>query len=169
VKDKRYHIIYLKRLIEEIFHLKAVEIKILQNNERFLDVYSINLVKFFRSIGINPGNKIKNQSTIPAWVWEDKVFMRACLRGLVDTDGSIFRMSKKDPNLLRISFTNYNNALIEDTRKAFIKLGFHPSKIILNKQFFLSRKEDINKYLKEIGFSNKKHNNRINLIKSLVM
>lgn len=161
VKDKEYHT-YLRNLVKKIFNLKAVEQKMPKNNERFLDVYSKNLVKLFISMGINSGNKIKNQSTIPEWVWGDKKFVRACVRGLIDTDGSIFRMSRRDSHLLRISFTNYNQKLLEDTRNALIELGFHPSKIISEKQFFISRKEDISKYLKEISFSNRKHSERLN-------
>ncbi|MEK6828720.1 MAG: LAGLIDADG family homing endonuclease [Nanoarchaeota archaeon] len=157
IKDKDYHAEYLKNLIEEIFKLKAVEIKRYKSNERFLDIYSVNLVKFFMLMGINAGDKIKNQSTIPLWVWKDKNFLKACIRGLIDTDGSIFRMSRKDPNLFRISFTNHNKTLLQDTRRALIEIGFNPSKIIDNRQFYLSKQDEIKKYLKEVGFSNNKH------------
>ena len=87
----------------------------------------------------------------------------------MDTDGSIFRMSNKDQNLIRISFTNHNSKLLEDTRKGLIVLGFYPSKIIMNRQFFISRQEDIKKYLKEVGFSNKKHLKRIKIFNSPVV
>jgi len=150
-------------LAKNVFNLNAKELLRLKNknNERFLDLYSKELVLFFISIGIKPRDKILNQSTIPNWIWRDDNFLRACLRGLIDTDGSIFRMSNKNPNLLRICFTNYNIKLLNDTRDSFIKLGFNPSKIISNKQFFISRKKDIGKYLKEVGFSNKKHIDRV--------
>ncbi len=163
-KDKDYHINYLKNLCENIFNLKAKEI--LRPNERFLDIYSKELVEFFIDMGLNAGDKIKNQITIPYWVWENESFLKACVRGLIDTDGSVFRMSNKDPKLIRLSFTNYNMKLLIDTRNAFIKLGFFPSKIIVNKQFFISRKSDISKYLKEINFSNLKHIERLKIIDS---
>ena len=168
--DKDYHENYLKELGKSLFKLEGrVLLRIKEkNNERFLDFYSKELVEFFKEIPIYPGNKIKNQSTIPKWIIEHNTFLKACLRGLIDTDGSIFRMSNKNFNLLRICFTNYNITLLNDTRNAFIKLGFNPSKIILNKQFFLSRKSDITKYLKEIGFSNKKHLDRLNKFSPVV-
>ena len=62
--------------------------------------------------------------------------------------------------VFKINFTNYNKKLLQDTLLAFIKLGFHPSKIINNKQFNLSRKGDIVRYINQIGFSNKKHRKR---------
>jgi hypothetical protein len=70
-------------------------------------------------------------------------------------------MSRRDSNLIRISFTNYNIGLLNDVRKTFLELGFHPSKIINEKQFFISRQEEIKKYLKEVGFSNNKHRERV--------
>ena len=112
------------------------------------------------SKGLKTGNKIKSQVTIPQWIIENKKFLQACLKGLIDTDGCIHHMSKRDHNLLRITFTNYNQKLLYDTRAAFIKLGFNPSKIIRSRDFYLSRQEEIRKYLKEIGFSNKKHIDR---------
>lgn len=168
IKDKDYHINHLKNLVREIFNLNSVEIKRPETNERFLDIYSKKLIEFFVSMGIKPGNKIKNQSTIPVWIWKTNEFIKSCLKGLIDTDGSIFRMSNKNPNLIRINFTNHNSTLLNDTRKLFLVLGFNPSKIINNRQFYISRQEEIKKYLKNIGFSNKKHRNRLNIIKSPV-
>lgn len=169
IKDKEYHTNYLRNLVNKVSNLKAVEIRRPKSNERFLDTYSKNLVNLFISMGINSGNKIKNQSTIPKWIWKDKNLLQACIRGLIDTDGSIFRMSNKDPNLIRIGFTNYNQTLLSDTRKALIALGFNPSKIILEKTFYISRQEEIKKYLKEIGFSNNKHKERLNQFTSPVV
>ncbi len=163
-KDKDYHLNHLKNICKEIFNLEAKEI--ISSHERFLNCSSKELVEFFIGMGLKSGNKIKNQTTIPSWIWEKDSYIKACLKGLIDTDGSIFKMSNKDPNLLRISFTNYNETLLEDTRKGFIKVGFSPSKIILNKQFFISKKSDISKYLKEIGFSNLKHKERLKTLQS---
>ena len=128
-----------------------------------MDFYSKELVELFFSFGINAGNKIVNQSTIPKWIFKNKMFLRACIRGLIDTDGCIHRMSKRDSQLLRINFKNYNRTLLEDTRRAFLILGFNPSKIINDNVFYLSRQSEIRKYLKEIGFSNKKHLDRLDV------
>lgn len=49
---------------------------------------------------------------IPQWIKNDETYIKACLRGLIDTDGSIFRMSKRDKNLIRIGFTNHNSRLL---------------------------------------------------------
>lgn len=161
-KEEDYHLNYLKPLVKEIFGLEAKEK--LRNNtsrkERFLVLSSKEVVDLFFSMGLKSGNKIRNQSTIPEWIYEKEIFLKSCLRGLIDTDGSIHRMSNKNPASLRINFTNHNNALLEDVRKSFKILGYHPCKIINGRTFYLSRKEEIKKYIKEINFSNKKHKNR---------
>lgn len=161
-KDKDYHLNYLRPLGKKLFNLDGKEILRIKekNNGRSLTFSSRNLVEFFLSMGIKPGDKIRNQSTIPKWVFQDKKFLQACVRGLIDTDGSIARMSQRDYNLLRILFTNHNKTLLGDTRRAFIELGFHPSKLMNNRQFYLSRQVEIERYIKEIGFSNKKHKDR---------
>ena len=168
IKDKDYHLNYLKRLSKNIFNLEAKEVIPKDKHERFLSLNSRALVEFFNSMGLRAGDKIKNQSTIPSWIFNEHSYIRACLRGLIDTDGSVFRMSKRDFNLIRINFCNHNITLLKDTREAFIKLGFHPSKIINNRQFYLSRQSEVGRYLKEIGFSNKKHLDRIKLFNSPV-
>ncbi len=157
--DREYHC-YLKNISEKLFGLKVGEVVIPKNNERFLVLSSKKLVEFLIGEGLKAGDKIKNQITIPPWILKDRDCLRACIRGLIDTDGSIFRMSKRDSNLIRISFTNYNKTLLNDARNAFIALGFSPTRIIQNKRFFISKQSEIRKYLKEVGFSNKKHRDR---------
>ena len=155
--DKKYHLKYIKPLFQELFDIKANINLHKRNNERFIVVYSRNLVEYFNNLGLKSGDKIKNKNTFPEWIFKNNEFLKACLRGLIDTDGSVFRMSKKDPNLIRISFTNYNQTLLKDTRNGFIQLGFNPSKITHNNKIYLSRKQDIVRYINEIGFSNNKH------------
>lgn len=164
--DEDYLFHYVKSLIESLFGIKVYSGKFKKQNAIYVGAHSYNLIEFLNSKGFKPGNKIVNRLTIPSWIYNNNSYLRACLRGLIDTDGSIFRMSQRDFNLIRISFTNYDAPLLNDARKAFLDLGFHPSKIINNRQFYISRQEDIKKYLKEIGFSNKKHKDRLELLQS---
>lgn len=169
LKDRKYHLKYIKPLCESLFNIKAKVINLSYKNERFVVLYSRKLVEYLERIGLKSGDKIKNQIGIPNWIAEDKNLLKACLRGLIDTDGSIFRMSRKDPNLIRISFTNFNLTLLKNARESFIKLGFHPSKITSTNKFYISRKKDIVRYINEIGFSNDKHIKRFREFNSLVV
>jgi len=159
--DYNYHVNFIKPLGERLFWLKAGIRKISKHNEIFTCFYSREMVRFLNDNGLHSGDKITNRLGIPQWVKDDENYLKACLRGIIDTDGSIFRMSQRDNNLLRIGFTNHNPKLLSDTRDAFIKLGYHPSKIIRNRTFFVSRQSDVVKYINEVGFSNRKHRSRL--------
>ena len=166
--DREYHE-HLSNLSKSLFELNPSFIINKKMNERFLCLSSKELVEFFMGMGIKPGNKIVNQSTIPKWVYRDKLYLKSCVRGLIDTDGCIHRMSKRDFSLLRINFKNHDYRLLRDIHRAFVLLGFHPSKIIRNNVFYISRQKEIEKYLKEIGFSNKRHLDRLNKFRSPVV
>ena len=97
---------------------------------------------------------------MPAWVKENKKFLIACLRGLFDTDGTIFQANKiKYPKRLTIGFKNNNKTLLFDVRDSLISLGFHPTNTKRN-AIFLCRKDEIKLFMKRIGFSNNKHSQK---------
>ncbi len=103
---------------------------------------------------------LKARFSFPPWLWADNECLRAFVRGLSDTDGSIYRLSNKNPDTLRIRFKNADKSLSAAYRKALLKLGFHPSRLTY-RNVFLTRKEDIERYLKEVGFNNTKHRKRL--------
>ena len=164
--DKDYHLNYLRKKFKSLFNINTKEVLARKSNGRHLIIYSRELVNFFINMGLKSGDKIQNQTTIPHWIFKETKYLRVCVRGLIDTDGSVFRMSRRDSNLIRIGFTNHDRTLLNDTREAFIQLGFHPSKIIKNRTFCISKQNEIAKYLKEVGFSNKKHKDRLRQFKA---
>ena len=163
--DKSYHLDYLKPLCQNLFKLNVKEIINQKKNERFLVIYSKGVIEFLQAMGLKHGDKIKNGTTIPPWVYNNVVYIRACVRGLMDTDGSIFRMSRRDPHLLRLGFTNYNLQLMLAVKSSFEKLGYSPSLSKNQKNLFISRQGEIERYLKEIGFSNPKHLRRLEMFR----
>ena len=123
-------------------------------------VHSKRLVDFFISLGIKSGNKIKNKISIPKWIFENKDYLKACVRGLIDTDGCIYTLKPKYPHYYQLSFKNYNTRLLKDVRKAFIQLGYPISKISGGIQIYLTQQEALRKFYKDVGFSNIKHQKR---------
>ena len=157
--DKEYMFNYVPNLFKKVFNKTGSILKTKDNNGCYFTIYGKKIVEFMKINGFKPGNKIKNKQRMPNWIKEDRSFLKYCIRGLIDTDGSIHLISKNNKNL-RIDFTSYIPELLEDVRSGLIKLGFNPSKIISNKHIFLSRKEEIEKYVKEVGFGNSKNLNR---------
>jgi len=163
--EKPYLLHFVKPLIESLFDTK-VSVYFNKGNEVFLAVHGKNVVKFVGRIGLPHGNKIKNKIPIPSWIFENNHYLKACIRGLIDTDGSIYPLKPHYPNLLQICFKNMNPRLLGDVRTALRKLGYHPSKITWNK-VYLTRQAEIDRYVMEIGFSNQHHLRRYLTVRSI--
>ena len=121
-----------------------------------MKINSVETTKFLISCGLLSGDKVKNQVGVPQWIKRKKSLTKTCLRGLIDTDGSIYRMKPHWPNLFQLSFKNNSKKLLQDVREAFIMLGFHPSKIFGNR-LVLTRQKEIVMYFKDIGSNNLKY------------
>ena len=154
--DFNYLTKYVSRLIENLFGIEP-KIEMRKTNEMLIIVHSKEIVEFLIKMGLKTGNKIKNRVTIPSWIFSNDEYLKTCVRGLIDTDGCVYTLKPQYPNLYQISFKNYNSALLKDTRRAFIKLGYPISNISINIQIYLSQQKYISKFYKEIGFSNRKH------------
>jgi len=154
--DFNYLTKYVSGLIEDLFGIKP-KIEMRKTNEMLIIVHSKEVVEFLIKMGLKSGDKIKNMVTIPSWIFSNDEYLKVCVRGLIDTDGCVYALKPHYPNLYQISFKNYNSALLKDTRKAFIQLGYPISNISKKIQIYLSQQKYISKFYKEIGFSNRKH------------
>lgn len=164
IDDKDYLTNYIPKLFEKVFNEKGSLHFSKKSKVGYFTLYGKNYIQFIKSKGIQSGNKKKNNQNIPIWIKQNKKYLSRCIKGLIDTDGSIHYISKRNLNL-RINYTSYIPNLLKDVRKGLIELGFVPCKIICNKQIFISKKEEVTKYVKEIGFGNQKNLNRFKLLR----
>lgn len=107
-------------------------------------------------LGLDYGNRVRKQTPIPKWIFLNDNFMKSCLRGLMDTDGTCYFLKPHWPNLRQMSFKSNNARLLRDARRMFLHLGFTPSKIFGNR-IVLTRQAEIIRYFKEVGTSNDKY------------
>lgn len=156
--ERKYMFDFVKPLIESLFWVR-VSTYVNDEHEIFLTAHGKSIVEFMQNVGLVCGDKIKARATIPAWILKNKWYLKACVRGLIDTDGSIYPLKPPYPNLLQICFKNKNPRLLQDVRKSLVKLGYHPSKITWNK-VYLTRQAEIDKYVDDIGFNNSHHQER---------
>lgn len=162
--EKEYLTNFVKPLAWELFGLKGKISYPKKGNSIILSFYSKEFVRILQEIGFPPGDKIRNKLKVPEWIRNNKLFLKPFIRGLIDTDESVFRMSNKDPQLIKISLTNFIFGFLSEIRNILLEIGFNPSKVISNTKIFLSRKEEIIKYVNETGFSNQKHINRLKVL-----
>ena len=158
--DKDYHLNRVSLLFKELFGVKVKEKISKKNNGRFLVVSSKQLVNFFIENGLKSGDKIKNQVTIPSWIKENPIYLKACIRGLFDTDGCVYELLPHWPGLYQINLSCYNLVLINDVRNGLLSLEINCSKANKNK-LYVTKKTELRKFLKQIGFRNSRHLNKI--------
>ena len=172
VGDCRHDNIYLTKyvtpLIENLFKIRVRKGKFKPKNDfknsknsMFIESHGKKLVDFLEQKGLKPGNKIKNNLGIPEWIKKDTCFLRACLRGLYDTDGGIYKLNNQ--NTHQIVFTNFNTKLLKDIKDSLEKLNIKSSKITSENKIYITKKIELQRFLKLIGFRNSKHLNKIRM------
>lgn len=159
--DKFYLMNYVKPLIEKLFNIRVAYYKSKDANALNLIATSLKLVEFLESKGFKPGDKIRNQLEIPLWIKNNRDYLKVCLRGLYDTDGSAYKLTNQ--NSYQICFTNYNKRLLNDVRNSLISLGINPSQITKGRDLLITKKSELRKFLNGVGFSNEKHFNKVKM------
>lgn len=92
-----------------------------QDNTINITLSGIGLVELLEKWGFKKGNKIRQQVNIPRWIMKNDVFKKACVRGLMDTDGGIyFHNHKVGGNKYRnieLCFTSFSIPLLNSVAK----------------------------------------------------
>lgn len=145
------YLLYVNQLIKKLFKVESHYYKVKDSNAYCLYIGSTALVRFFERMGL-VSNKVQKQVDVPAWINQDNTYRQAALRGLFDTDGSVYKLRFG----FQINFCNNSKPLLASARRILIALDYHPSRISINK-IYLTRIPELQRYIREIGFSNKKH------------
>lgn len=149
--DKDY-VPYVKELAKSLFSIEPGISYRKDQDMMNLFLSSVDLIKFLRELGLFANDKVREQPDIPAWIFTRSSYQRSFLRGFFDTDGSIYKLKFG----VQMNFCNRSVPLLNSTRKILLNLKYHPSNISSYK-IYLTRKPDLHRYIKEIGFGNPKH------------
>ena len=140
--DKPNLILFTETLVEEIFKKKPKTLKHNTGNAVRIYIYQKQISE---RLEIPSGNRRYSTTGIPRWTWKSKEYLISCLRGLFEAEGSL---SIHLPTYTyNFAFSNRNIKLLDDVRKALVKLGFHPE--IRPDAIRLRRKEEV-KYFKNL-------------------
>lgn len=150
-REETKYLKYVSSLIKGLFNITPKYIDRVEENTYDIYVGSVELVKFLKKMGL-VSNKVQQQVDIPRWIFSKPKYSVSFLRGFFDTDGSIYSLKFGT----QMKFCNRSMPLLQSTRKILLDLKYHPSKIS-GCNLYLTRKYDLVRYAKEIGFGNKKH------------
>ncbi|MBU1727182.1 MAG: hypothetical protein KJ880_06095 [Candidatus Omnitrophica bacterium] len=160
---------FVQEVISKLFGVDSTIIRKKSDKGDDVLVSSVNLVEFLVKKGLRVGSKIRNNVDIPEWVFRKKIYMIGCLRGLVDTDGSVYlykhRVNGKDYLNFSICFTNHSGPLLASLFNLLLRLGFNPVKT--SSRVYLHKNVDIIKYFDIIKPSNPKHSSKYKIYRKL--
>lgn len=145
-RDKRY-IRYVKNLFLDLTGIKMRKHVYTKTNQAYLYCYNQFLAQKIIEFGLKRGNKKLNKLGIPNWIKENNNYSKSCVKGLIDTDGCIYRCKRE--RRIYIRFTNLNNQLMNDFKKVTKILGYNFAKAGY-KDITLYKKEQVAKFIRDI-------------------
>lgn len=162
--DSDYYYNRLKPFCERLFKIPP---KITQKGGWIrLTIYSKRIFELLTKRFNFPEGKKSSSIFIPSEIYDGKEqLLNSTLRGMFDTDGGIGldkRKSYKTP-YIRINYTSNSGKLINQIHHTLLK--YHIEHSIHNKEktimIQINGKENVRKYMSKIGFSNKRHLDKI--------
>lgn len=118
------------------------------------------LVGYLYSLGLPVGNKVKQRFDMPDWIKENKKYRLACVRGLVDTDGSVFNhrytVGGKEYSYKKLDFASLSPPLLMSVKEVMEEVGLRP-RLNGGKKVCLDSIADMQGYFAKIGSHNPKH------------
>lgn len=152
IADKEY-ISYVERLCRKLFKGASISVKKKGvENCMQIQISSIRVVRFLAHMNLKP-------KKIPEWIYRKNSYIRSCIRGLFDTEGSIsFKVYKTKKNISlykQLNFRNANQELMKFIRDSLLLYGFKPTDT-LKRSLYLSTHKEIETFRQIIGFSNQK-------------
>jgi len=159
-EDDKEYMDYVSKRAMELFDIEVKFQKRVGKKCTNLVMSSVELVDYLVLKGLPIGDKIRAGLDIPEWVKSDQNYAGACIRGLFDTDGSIFlethRVKGRIYSYPRMSFVSASEPLRESVCDALLAIGIN-ALIRSNRCVTIERFTDIEKYFRIVGSSNEKH------------
>lgn len=115
-KTDRAYSLFLGNILRKLFSINHHIHPRKDSNGADIVVNSSNLIDFLLKQGLIAGNKVKNQVDIPDWIKNKPEYQKACLRGLIDTDGSFYchsyKSNGKNYKYIKLCFANRSKPLL---------------------------------------------------------
>jgi len=150
---------YLRSTLQKLFMVDPHVHYRNNNNGAEIIVSSSSLVEFLEKLGLEKGNKVKNQAAVPGWINEKLGYRLACLRGLMDTDGGLYlhryNSGGRVYKYMKLCFTNCSKPLLNFVFDVLKSLNF---KVYLNNvHVSVYAASEVKRYFTEVGSHNQKH------------
>ncbi len=161
--DDAQYIEFVTNLVERLFGVRPKILKRKDKNAVAITVARKLLVEYLTTLGLPIGNKVKQNITVPSWIMKNHDYARACMRGLIDTDGSIFThkyvSKRKVYAYKKISFSSASPTLLRAVHTILTQNGVEANVAKTNVR--IDSRASVTKFFSCIGTSNPKHLKRL--------
>ena len=164
-KDRSYAL-YIKKLIKKLFGIFSTLRLRKEKNRADIVASGRNLVEFLQKSGIKKGNKVFNQINVPDWIFRNKKYQAACVRGLFDTDGCVYQhnytVGSKRYSYIKMCFRNYSIPILLSLKAMLKNLGFTAVLDKKHKAVYINRRSEVSEYFIKVGTGNPRYFSRYN-------
>lgn len=153
--DKDYATNRVTKLFLDLFSLNAIIKENKNNNAMKCLVHSKMLSEYLTTYFQIPRGKKKGKLHIPIQIRTEKELLASYVRGLFDTDGSIYLRRKSS---LVLSIISRDPIFLNEVKNALTELGYSPS--VSGKNLYIYTQKEVKRFMIEVKPSNEKHLNR---------
>lgn len=149
---------YIVALCQKLFFIEPVVRKRKETNTLVILLTSTTIVDFLVLHGLPRGNKLKSGLNIPKWILGKPAYCKACVRGLIDTDGCAFvhvhKVKGKIYRNIGITFTSFSLELIYQVAGILEQFAIMPHISNKGRAIYIYQEDSVLRYLKIFGTSN---------------
>lgn len=157
--DDKEYAEFVRKMIKKLFHVSPKTYKKSGSNAVDIIVHRKEVVSFCNLIGLKTGNKLRGGLDIPQWIKDEPSYLVACMRGLFDTDGSIFLHSywvgNKRYRYKKISISSVSIPLLSSVQNALSRLEI--KSVHTKNQIRIESVTCVKKFFTLVGSHNPKH------------
>ncbi len=159
--DDRAYVGFVSRLTEQLFGVRPRLYPDTASRAVDIVISRVDLVRFcLKELGLVKGNKIRQQIRMPSWIQERSDYAVACVRGVMDTDGSVFthryRVNGKWYQYKKLGFTSASVPLLRAVLNILQRHGLRP-RLNGQRDIRLESVADVQKYFSLFSSHNPKH------------
>lgn len=149
---------FVSNLCETLFRVAPRIMKRKETKAIVASLASTTAVDFLVDKSLARGNKLETGLLMPDWIFSQKEYRIACIRGLMDTDGGLYIHNhivagKRYSNIV-LCFSSASPMLIKRVALTFVEFGIMPHINKTGKNLYLHSRKAIAKYLEIFGTSN---------------
>lgn len=153
LKERKY-IVYVNHHLEKTFLHKPSNSQAKDSNTHRIVFTRKGIVDELLNLGLQIGNKVKNQVDVPHWIKENRDLSTSCMKGLFDTDGSIYFHIRRDTRTknIELNFSNASRSLLRFVTDFCVREGISPKGNFRKNgtELFIYSRQDVIKFAKLI-------------------